>query len=63
VLTPHAYDGRIPWGVYSLTMDKIDRLNHWVRMHANQLNIVSVDFIESSVILARIEELNLQRVA
>jgi hypothetical protein len=63
VLTPHAYDGRIPWGVYSLTMDKIDRLNHWVRTHANQLNIVSVDFIESSVILARIEELNLQRVA
>jgi hypothetical protein len=62
VLTPHAYDGRIPWGVYSLTMDKIDYLNYWVRNHANLLNVVSVDFIESSVILARIEELNLQRV-
>jgi hypothetical protein len=62
VLTPKYENGIIPWGVYSLTMDAIDRLNHWVRTNANQLNIVPVDFVESSVVLARIEELNLQRV-
>ncbi len=58
VLTPHKYDGTIPWGVYSLTMDAIDRLNRWIRVNASKLNVVSVDFIESSVALALVEEFN-----
>ncbi len=61
VITPHKYDGTIPWGVYSLTVDGIDRLNRWVRVNATQLNVVPVDFVETSVALALVEELNKAR--
>lgn len=60
VLTPNA-DGRIPWGVYSLTMDAIDKLNGWIRGYADQLNVVPVDFVEASVVLALVEEINKAR--
>lgn len=61
VVTPHAYDGTIPWGVFSLTMDAIDYMNFWIRKNAQKLNIVSVDFAESSVALALVEEFNRAR--
>lgn len=61
VLTPHKYDGRIPWGVYSLTCDAIDRMNRWIRVNANRVNVVPVDFDESSVALALVEEFNKAR--
>ena len=60
MLTPNA-DGRIPWGVYSLTMDAIDKLNGWIRGYADQLNVVPVDFVEASVVLALVEEINKAR--
>ncbi|MFO0758054.1 MAG: hypothetical protein U0359_16275 [Byssovorax sp.] len=62
VLTPHKYNGTIPWGVYSLTMDAIDRLNHWIRVNAGKLNVVSVDFMESSVVMPLVEAINKARV-
>jgi hypothetical protein len=49
-----------PWRTEHVQSD--EALNHWVRTNANQLNVVPVDFVESSVVLARVEELNLQRV-
>jgi hypothetical protein len=61
VLTPHKYDGNIPWGVYSLTMDAIDKLNGWIRGYADHLNVVPVDFVEASVTLALVEEFNKAR--
>ena len=61
VLTPHPYDGTIPWGVYSLTTDAIDRMNHWIRINAGQLNIVPVDFIDTNVALALVEQFNKAR--
>lgn len=61
VITPHKYDGTIPWGVYSLTMDGIDRLNRWIRVNAAKLNVAPVDFVETSVALALVEEFNMAR--
>lgn len=58
VITPHKYDGTIPWGVHSLTLNGIDRLNRWVRANAAQLNMIPIDFVETSVALALVEELN-----
>ena len=61
VLTPHKYDGTIPWGVYALTTDAIDYMNRWIRVNANRLNVVPVDFIETNVTLALVEEFNKAR--
>lgn len=53
--------GGIPWGVWSLTMDGIDKVNGWIRGYASSLNVVPVDFVESSVALALVEEFNMAR--
>lgn len=58
VITPHKYNGTIPWGVYSLTIDGIDRLNHWIRVNSAHLNVVPVDFVEVSAVLPFVAEIN-----